>query len=119
MLGAPAGQGVERPRQLGDLLRRESLHAQAVRAADARAPAQELLHLPLVAVARVAVGDRPRPQVAAECEDGLPRGRAEAVAGRLELAVVEAAAVAELLEHLRRDAHADGPQRGGGETGAP
>ena len=92
-----------------------------------RAPAQELLDLALVAVGL----GRPRQhraeaQVLAELEDRLARGVAVGEAGGLELAVVEAAAEAELVEHLLGDAEAEalaagrwrGPVPHGGRIGS-
>jgi len=49
----------------------------------------------------------------------LARRRPQRVAGRLEPAVVEGAPVAQLLEQLGRDPHADAAQRGGGDARAP
>src|SRR3954462_5286280 len=75
-----------------------------VAAHDAGAAAQELLHLALVAVAvAVALAEQRRdPLVLAQSHDRLARREVVAVAGRLELAVVDRAAEAQLLEHLGR-----------------
>jgi len=50
---------------------------------------------------------------------GLTRRRAERVAGRLELTVVERAAVAQLLEQLGRDPDAGAAQRRRSDPGPP
>src|SRR4029079_7152091 len=70
---------------------------------DAGAVAQELLELALVAVALGlrAAEDRLDALVLAEAEDRLAGREAVAVAGRLEAAVVEAAAEAHLAQDLR------------------
>src|SRR4051812_3951282 len=75
-------------------------------AADARAVAQELLHLALVAVRRAVATQPGHAQVLREALDGLARRVAQPVAGGLELAIVETAAVAQLLRDLVGDADA-------------
>src|SRR3954463_10275095 len=68
-------------------------------APDARAVAQELVDLALVAIA-LAVAQMAHPKVLDEARDGLTRRVPEAEARGLELAVVQAAPVAQLVEHL-------------------
>src|SRR3954451_8168657 len=77
----------------------------------AGAPAQELLDLALVDVALLAaLEERRGALMLAQLGQGLAGGVAVLVTRRLELAVVEPAAVAELAEHLGRDPHAERTQ---------
>src|SRR5436190_1843932 len=85
-----------------------------------RTPPQEILDIPLVLIRLPhRAKDRVEPHVLAQLDDGFPRGVAIDEAGGLELAVVEAAAEAELAEHLRRDVDAEPAQHAGGDAGAP
>src|SRR4051812_23504327 len=80
--------------------------------AHARRVAQELVDLALVAVLALAPGEqRGDAEVLGEAQHGLARREPVAVARRLEPPVVHAAAEAELLLHLRGDAHPEAPQR--------
>src|SRR5262245_35062551 len=74
----------------------------------ARAVAEELLDLALVAVrpAGRVLEERPRALPLGVLDHRLPARVAEGVPGGLELAVVEPAAVLELVEHLPGHAHA-------------
>src|SRR6185437_14026586 len=88
--------------------------------AHAGTPAQELLDLALVAVRLVLVApQRADPHGLRVLEDRLAAREAEVVAGGLELAVVQPAPVAELVEDLRREAHAREPQRRGAQRRPP
>src|SRR5829696_938354 len=89
-------------------------------AADVRAVAEELLDLALVAIWRTAAAAQlAHAQVLREPRDGLPRRVAQREARGLELAVVQAAAVAQLLGHLLPDPHAGHAQGGRGQARPP
>src|SRR5215210_525608 len=97
----------ERERTGREILRRDRYPLLALQfrllrpAAHARAVAQELLHLAFVAIGLdLAAPDGRHAQVLGERLHGLPRGVAQGHARRLELAVVDAAAEAQLVEHL-------------------
>src|SRR3954453_10920675 len=103
--------------------RRHVLHrlGRTVAADYARAAAQELLDLALVAVpVAVALAEqRGEALQLAQLQDGLAGGEAVAVAACLQLAVVDRAPEAQLLEHLGRDPEPGPAQSGGRESSAP
>src|SRR4051794_3745578 len=66
-----------------------------------RAPAQELLDLALVAIGLLDAGHhRAEAKVLAEPQNGLARGEGVTESRCLQLAIVEAAAEAHLVQHL-------------------
>ena len=90
---------------------------------DARAAAQELLDLALVAIPAVPTAEqRPQPLMGAKLQHRLPRRVAEGEAAGLQPAVVQTAARAQLPQELQRDgearAGADRRRRTRSPTGA-
>ena len=113
-------QRLERAGQLRELIAAQAAQPEVVVPAHRGAPAQELLDLALVLVAlALALPQSADALVLGEGLDGLARRRAEVVSGRLEPPVVEPAAVAELLEHLRREPEPGAAQDRGGQARAP
>ena len=100
--------------------RARGARAQPVVAAHGRAPAQELLHLALVAVAGLVAGPQAaHAQVLGERLHGLARRGSEPVSGGLQEPVVDPAPEAQLLQHLGRDPQARAARDGGGHARAP
>src|SRR3954447_8800597 len=88
--------------------------------AHVRAPAQELLDLAFVTVRLPLIApQRAHAHGLRMLEDGLAAREAEVVAGALELAVIQPAPVAQLVEDLGRQADAREPQRRRAQRRAP